>query len=109
MGGKTKSELGISNFYKDIREIRADINRTNEKISEIRETLNNGVKHRSEKNSEQIDEVCKTLDKLDYYIRKEKNINEGKKIVINIIIAAITGIGGSLVTALTILNYLGVL
>ena len=112
-GRISSDRLGIVHLYDAIENLRSnlreDVGEIKEDVNSLQSTMNNGIKHQVERNSDCIEELSEEFIMLQEIIKHNKGYNEGKIKAWQVALAIISSLGGGVIGTLTALSLLGVL
>lgn len=100
---KEENRLSILDLYKEFREFKDEF-RT--EISEIKQTLNNGLTAKTKSNTKIIKELNDKFEILITWVNKQEGFDKGKTSIWNIIKFVAAGFAAGIGTTLSIIKIL---
>ena len=112
-GRRSSDRLGIVHLYDAMENLRSnlreDVGEIKEDVNNLQSTMNNGIKHQVERNSDCIEELSEEFIMLQKIIKHNKGYNEGKIKAWQVVLAIISSLGGGVIGTITVLSLLGYL
>lgn len=93
-----KQKVGIKEIFTVIQNVQKE-------LGEVKETLNNGIVARTEKNTEAINKLSTKIENIEQTIKNSNQYKKGRKSAWNYIFIILSSVGSTLITILTILYY----
>jgi predicted PurR-regulated permease PerM len=94
--------VGISKLFDAIQNVQG-------KVSEVKQTLNNGIVKRTKENTKAVNKLYNKVDDLKETIKADESYSKGKADMLSWVWTIIVGLGSGVVGTLTALSLLGLI